>query len=459
MESVPLSRRQKLNTHVVSQQGIGYPPTDIASDVQSSTGTIVTNGGGIPVRQQAAPFKVDNPVHAAQQSVYPQQPVHTQQPPVHTQQSPVHTQQSPKQEQQLPQTQQLPMQEQLPQQLPYPPYSTYSTSLPQANVPQTQAQYPYPAAEYNQPIYMTSGHTEHYYPNPYPPLHTPARPSSIPAHHTSGPQTLTSTYTSEKPRPPKSTSGPQNTAPTASANSFLNCLKDSMRALSFSDVAPALTLMSAAVLHHGINRKSGTMVPYQRSPWVKRINNALFAYNCYGFAKDNGFIKSRELETESTQRGMTATGTRDLLQPPSPDSMEPNMIQEIARSLFRSTPQGGNLVDAFDDRWAVPKVTAEHYYNLVYHTKSGIHNASVQMLGGAAAIKALCANHQNIYSDSNAAYKYEHMVMGIALSEATHLVLLQAEHGSAASNDTVQVVGKIALATLIKIKIDEGTGM
>ncbi|KAJ2347065.1 hypothetical protein GGF43_004842, partial [Coemansia sp. RSA 2618] len=243
------------------------------------------------------------------------------------------------------------------------------------------------------------------------------------------------------------------------ANSLLNCLKDSVRSLSFADMAPAITLMSAAMLHHSINRKSGHLVPYKRSPWVRSINNALFAYNCWGFAKDNGIIKSRQPEGGMAKREVRHDVSREVLGYRDVDSVMDNPIEEIAGSLSRSKPgdqpYGANVADDFDDRWAVPRATAEHYYDLVYHTRAGVYSANAQMLGGAAAVKALHAAHQQHYSGNNPGYKYEQLVVGILLSECSALLERKAEHGYAAADDTMETVGKIALATLIKIKIDE----
>ncbi|KAJ1847764.1 hypothetical protein LPJ70_001373 [Coemansia sp. RSA 2708] len=180
------------------------------------------------------------------------------------------------------------------------------------------------------------------------------------------------------------------------------------------------------------------MVPYKNSKWVRHINNALFAYNAYGFAKDNGIIRHRDMDTREI------APTRDLM---SPDVSNP--LQDIASSLIR--PGNGNVVEQFDDRWAVPRKAAEHYYNLIYHTKTGLYSASAQMLGAAAAIQALRTH----YSNYGNGYQHEHSEMGLVLSEVNYLVSHKAETGYANANDTLEMVGKIALATLIKIKLDE----
>ncbi|KAJ1863046.1 hypothetical protein LPJ78_004322 [Coemansia sp. RSA 989] len=215
----------------------------------------------------------------------------------------------------------------------------------------------------------------------------------------------------------------------SSANSLLNCLKDSVKSVQITDVIPAVTMLGAAIMHHTKHRRSDTLVPYHKSRWFKRLNNALFAYNAYAFAKDNGFIKSRPRDT--SQPSSQAAGNRGLNH--SDDGS--NLLQQIASSLFLQSNDrnDGNLVSQFDDRWAVPKPTAEHYYNLIYHTKTSLYNASIQMIG----------------------YKAEHSLMGFALSEVSYLLERKEESGYLHPDDTLENVGKIALATLIKIKIDQ----
>ncbi|KAJ1740583.1 hypothetical protein LPJ68_003652 [Coemansia sp. RSA 1086] len=262
-------------------------------------------------------------------------------------------------------------------------------------------------------------------------------------------------YTSEKP----TTSAPSannnhhisSMVKESSANSLLNCLKDSVKSVQITDVIPAVTMLGAAIMHHTKHRRSDTLVPYHKSRWFKRLNNALFAYNAYAFAKDNGFIKSRPRDT--SQPSSQAAGNRGLNH--SDDGS--NLLQQIASSLFLQSNDrnDGNLVSQFDDRWAVPKPTAEHYYNLIYHTKTSLYNASIQMIGAAAAIRALRSGNHHINASENPGYKAEHSLMGFALSEVSYLLERKEESGYLHPDDTLENVGKIALATLIKIKIDQ----
>ncbi|KAJ2850126.1 hypothetical protein IWW36_002125 [Coemansia brasiliensis] len=332
----------------------------------------------------------------------------------------------------------------------YPQYPGYSVSMPQAMG--------YPPSSNHLPPQQSYQYI--------PPMATPY-PSNQPGTFHSDVNTPASNYCPTSPQPTAYTSEkPSTSGPSAnshhhnhvssaikegSANSLLNCLKDSVKSVQITDVIPAVTMLSAAILHHTKHRRSDTLIPYQKSHWFKRLNNALFAYNAYAFAKDNGFIKSRSRDISQPSTQMA--DTREL----SNSNSGSTLLQQIAGSLFLQSNESndGNLVSQFDDRWAVPKPTAEHYYNLIYHTKTSLYNASIQMLGAAAAIQALRSGNHHISASENPGYKAEHSLMGFALSEVSYLLERKEEAGYLHPNDTLENVGKIALATLIKIKIDQ----
>ncbi|KAJ1831504.1 hypothetical protein LPJ63_004234 [Coemansia sp. RSA 2711] len=276
------------------------------------------------------------------------------------------------------------------------------------------------------------------------------------------------------PRPPRRENGPgpshaksekQSTVSSDDGppNSFLHRVIDTLRSATLSEVVPIATLFGAALVHHFRHRRSDRLVPYQAQPWVKHAKNAVFAYNCYGFAKNNNFFKPRQRSITSTARSLDVDGTRDL-QADSGDWMAPGLLHSIVSSLFRSKsamdlPKSSNsLVDDFDSSWAVPRLIAENYYNYVYRDSASLHNAKAVILGGAAAIKALYefnAPANQRMRDDEPANTQEHLVLGMALAEVNHLLACKAESAVLNDDDTLETVGKIALATIIKIKIDE----
>ncbi|KAJ2630768.1 hypothetical protein H4R22_002440 [Coemansia sp. RSA 1290] len=246
---------------------------------------------------------------------------------------------------------------------------------------------------------------------------------------------------------------------------------DSLRNVSLSEVLPVATLFGAVLTHHLHHRKSKELVPYQMPRWVKYAKNAVFAYHCYGFAKTNGFIKSTPRNIHSTSRGIESDHTQTL--PEDMDrsldydvnlqSMATGLLQDIVTSLFRSKasmdlPANRGMQD-FDNSWAVPRLVAENYFNYVYYDHASLHNANAIVLGGAAAIKALqsqdSATGKIVYDGKTLPYTQEHLLLDLALSEANQLLLSKSETCALGDDDTLEYVGKIALATIIKIKMDE----
>ncbi|KAJ1771407.1 hypothetical protein IW140_003244 [Coemansia sp. RSA 1813] len=123
-----------------------------------------------------------------------------------------------------------------------------------------------------------------------------------------------------------------------------------------------------------------------------------------------------------------------------------------------------NILKQFDDSWAVQKFVAEHYYRHVYRKNMDLRNASAKTLGGAAAIRALREEARMsvmLTPDDPSVPKdlpYDQIVMGMALSEVNDLLDRKAEAGPLHPEETLEFVGKIALATIIKIKMDEEQG-
>ncbi|KAJ2547462.1 hypothetical protein EV175_005215 [Coemansia sp. RSA 1933] len=154
------------------------------------------------------------------------------------------------------------------------------------------------------------------------------------------------------------------------------------------------------------------------------------------------------------------------------------VMGKIMGSLFKGKQPGGgigtrdlessdrnNVLGGFDESWAVQKFVAEHYYRHVYRKKMDLRNASAKTLGGAAAIRALREEERMstmLTPDDPSLPKnlpYDQLVMGVALSEVSNLLDNKAAVGPLHPEETMEFVGKIALATLIKIKMDEEYGM
>ncbi|KAJ2519305.1 hypothetical protein H4217_002784 [Coemansia sp. RSA 1939] len=162
---------------------------------------------------------------------------------------------------------------------------------------------------------------------------------------------------------------------------------------------------------------------------------------------------------------------------PSADPIS-KVMGKIMGSLFKGkTPAFGagtrdletssgatNILRQFDDSWAVQRFVAEHYYRHVYRKKMDLRNASAQTLGGAAAIRALREESRMsvmLTPDNPSVPKdlpYDQIVMGMALSEVSDLLERKAAVGPLHPEESLEFVGKIALATIIKIKIDEEAG-
>ncbi|KAJ2609368.1 hypothetical protein H4S08_004081 [Coemansia sp. RSA 1365] len=209
------------------------------------------------------------------------------------------------------------------------------------------------------------------------------------------------------------------------------------------------------------------MIPYRKTRLIRYIDNVLFGYSFYSFSKDNGFIKqknkddARELSWDNRQETfadlMPYDKNRNIDNAKSEINIE-RAVQIIIGSLFKSN-RGYSLMDQFDDSWAVNRATAEYFHNSVYFRKVNLCNTNAQVLGAAAAMQALKSEKQMAlqqkYDRGVPHSTSEHMVMGLALSEANALLSHKSSVSMLNADDTLENVGRVALATIIKIKIDE----
>ncbi|KAJ2759269.1 hypothetical protein IWQ56_005781, partial [Coemansia nantahalensis] len=110
------------------------------------------------------------------------------------------------------------------------------------------------------------------------------------------------------------------------------------------------------------------------------------------------------------------------------------------------------LVNEFDGRWAVPRAVAKHYYNEVYRNKGGLNNANAEVMGGAAAIRAVrkVAWHAGRHEGEEAS---DRAVMDCALTEVADLLARKAAVAPLAADEVFENVGRFALATIIQIKV------
>ncbi|KAJ2006535.1 hypothetical protein GGI04_001846 [Coemansia thaxteri] len=159
--------------------------------------------------------------------------------------------------------------------------------------------------------------------------------------------------------------------------------------------------------------------------------------------------------------------------------MVTKVLGKIMGSLFGAKGGGGPMMgtrdisgsggattthddwDGFDSSDAVQKTVAEHYYRHIYRKRMDMRQATAQTLGGAAAIKVLrheSKMEQDIYGSGMPLptdLQHDQVMMGLVLSEVGDLLELKAQAAPLHRDETLENVGRIAIATLVKIKIDE----
>ncbi|KAJ2079738.1 hypothetical protein H4R24_003580 [Coemansia sp. RSA 988] len=154
--------------------------------------------------------------------------------------------------------------------------------------------------------------------------------------------------------------------------------------------------------------------------------------------------------------------------------MVSNVLGKIMSGLFKGNQAGrtrdlessghgdydDDILSGFDDGSAVQKVVAEHYYRSIYRKNMNMQQATAQTMGGAAAIKALRSEEQMWQQLEHSMFlppdlRKDQIIMGLALSEAEDLLERKAQCCQLRPEDTLENVGKIALATIIKLNMDE----
>ncbi|KAJ2714331.1 hypothetical protein H4S00_005182 [Coemansia sp. D1744] len=325
--------------------------------------------------------------------------------------------------------------------------------------------------------------------NPFVPYLQPqAPPGAVPMNHPV-PMDHPVRAATQAPPPPSSSSSSSDHDDGLPANTYANRFKAILRAVTISEVGPMILLTGGMLAHHYRNRSASKLIPYQMPKWIRYLKNILFAYNGLKFSRNNGLIKappkiSPTWPQETGKRGLgdvTQPGTRGLsdFEPgdgtrgldnydlqggePAPNDIVMQMVNAMVGELFggrdgaaQTAHNGNGVLDGFDHSWAVPRALAEQSHRDVYMSGRNIAEIDAHYLGGAAAIQALETERQAVAMQPHVVdSQHEYRVMGMALSEVDTLLERKADAGALGSDDTLQLVGKVALATIIKIKAEE----
>ncbi|PIA13114.1 hypothetical protein COEREDRAFT_89813 [Coemansia reversa NRRL 1564] len=307
---------------------------------------------------------------------------------------------------------------------------------------------------------------------------------------------------------PASSKEPASSSPSAPekkkvANTLRNRIMEGIGLVTIREMAPITILVSGLLAHHFQHRQKPGLEPYKPPNWVRYAKNAMWVYSTYKTAQNNGIVKKNDAAPAAPKpatRGISLDNnikgrpmpssfygssypggdrSRDLSEGPHSVAYEDNvnysklqMMESIVGELFSggifgnmadTTSRGldgcsNSLLDNFDDSWAVPKPLAEEYYRCIYHKSQSLDGVETHILGGAAAINALrnvkiMSGNGQIYSGTDDQSSY--MAMSLALEEVEALLNRKAATAPLYLNDNMEHAGKIALATIIKIKAEE----
>ncbi|KAJ2776164.1 hypothetical protein H4R18_005814 [Coemansia javaensis] len=211
--------------------------------------------------------------------------------------------------------------------------------------------------------------------------------------------------------------------PTGPKNTVANVLKATVKSISLLDVLPVVAAVGTSLFHHYKHRESETIVPYTPSKWTKYASNAVFAYNAFKFAKDNGFIRKNR-----AQGGLRSVA--------GPAGLASRSVATAASDLDAAAYE-------LDVSWAVPLAAAKRHYNCVYRGAGGLGGADAQALGAAAAVRALRGE----------ALLQAHggSVLDAALAEADALLRRKAAECALGPDDTIERAGRVAIATAARL--------
>ncbi|KAJ1800432.1 hypothetical protein LPJ59_001107 [Coemansia sp. RSA 2399] len=291
------------------------------------------------------------------------------------------------------------------------------------------------------------------------------------------------------PTRPPTTVPEKDSKPIGRSHTLLSCLRDGLSNLTIVELAPISTLATAAFLHHYRHRHSNDFIPYKPPKWVKYIKNTMYAYSSYRFLINNGIIKkgaTREpivpTPGEGGARGLPTNGYP--LEHYEYGNMAPENREYRSRSLEHhgygsrslehaggmsaAAAHGGDNIQApsvfvFDPRHAIPKAYAKDYYRYVYDDDADLRRTPAYVLAGAAAMRALRNEAHTLSMMASeephmlAELDGEQMAMGMAIAESEEC-LARKQHQVGlrlAKDDTIEYIGRIALATMGKIREDK----
>ncbi|KAJ2855595.1 hypothetical protein GGI22_004082 [Coemansia erecta] len=290
-----------------------------------------------------------------------------------------------------------------------------------------------------------------------------------------------------QPARPPTTVPDKDANPISRAHTLMSCLRDGLSNLTIVELAPISTLATAAFLHHYRHRHSKDFIPYKPPKWVKYIKNTMYAHSSYRFLINNGIIKkdavrehiipksgdggarglpSNGYPLEQHEYGSMALGNREYGSRSLENHAYGSRSLEHANGMGAAVHGGGNTqtpsVFVFDPRHAIPKAYAKDYYRYVYNDAADLRRTPAYVLAGAAAIRAL-RNEAHTLSMLAAEEPHmlaeldgEQMAMGMAIAESEECLARKKQQVGVrlANDDTIEYVGRIALATMGKIRED-----
>ncbi|KAJ2519306.1 hypothetical protein H4217_002785 [Coemansia sp. RSA 1939] len=257
----------------------------------------------------------------------------------------------------------------------------------------------------------------------------------------------------------------------ARPHSLMSCVRDGLRNVAFVELIPLSSLATAAFLHHYRHRHSKDFIPYSPPKWLKYVKNSLYAYSTYRFLIANGFIKQPEGPKPDGKRALAGDGSRSL-EMSGEDHSEYGGSRALNLSDGKGNDDGYDGNDGhraaaapaepgvfiFDPRYTIPKTDAKSYYRHVYADGADLRQTPSYVLGGAAGIRALRTEahvREMIAAEAEmpADLDPEHMAMGLAIAEAEECIARkQQQVPRLADDDTIEYIGRIALATMGAIR-------
>ncbi|KAJ1932054.1 hypothetical protein FBU59_006501, partial [Linderina macrospora] len=276
---------------------------------------------------------------------------------------------------------------------------------------------------------------------------------------------------------------------------FMSGLRELMQHISYADLVPIVGTLGTFAYHKVRNSGKHDGPKYQKPSWISTVNNAAFVYSAYDFCqplmKNNAPSNSQPGARPGGSGGggggglnwasilATAIGAArpqmhgGFYPYPQPDKST-QALHHIIGSLFKKGKSRGVAtndndpitLDDFDGSCAIDKRTAEYYHSMLFSPQADMSKATVQMMGGAAAIQSLLSEGQVQEALKKAMregqanklpkdLRPDQALLGIALSESDQLMQRKSAVVRLSPDDTLINIAKITIATVIQIKMDE----